>query len=103
MCTNNVQAEELKDIPSKQELIGLGVNPSKVGLLQEKLMNGEQLEADIYLEKHEDEMFSSSENPHFRKDFSNGSFIETMIEDITEEDLNIITPYSGDIEQIGGL
>lgn len=96
--------ESIKELPTpnKTELLENKVEPSKVDTLLEKMEKGIKLDSDLYLEEVSELPLASSENPYYRKDFPDGSFIESEIEDITEEvNKNMIKPLG--IEQIGGL
>lgn len=96
--------ENIKESPSlnKTELLKNKVEPTKVDTLLKKMKNGEKLDSDLYLEKVSELPLASSEKSYYRKDFPDGSFIESEIEDITEEEKNNMIQPLG-IEQIGGL
>ncbi|MEW4224037.1 hypothetical protein [Rossellomorea marisflavi] len=99
--TNDVTPVQVEEVPDKEALLENGVEPKKVDALIEKMENGEELEADKYLEEEgnkEEIMLATEENPYFRKDFADGSFIENTIEDITNE--NQFSTLA--IDQIGG-
>ncbi|MEL6117848.1 hypothetical protein P0Y67_21875, partial [Photobacterium sp. SP02] len=93
--------EKIK-VPSKVELINQGVDSSKVDKLIKKMESGKKLDADKYLEKLGDgAVLATEENPHYRKDFADGSFVENTIEDITEKE-NAKNMQLRSITQIGG-
>jgi hypothetical protein len=93
---------EKNKVPSKVELINHGANPSKVDKLVEKIKSGKKLDADKYLEKlGEEAVLATEEDPYYRKDFPDGSFVENTIEDITEEENANNISILG-ITQIGG-
>lgn len=98
--TGMANAQETQAPLEKSELLEKKVDPKKVDSLLNKMKNGSKLDSDIYLEVNGESglPLASSENTHFRKDFPDGSFIESNIEDITED--NLISPTA--IEQIGG-
>ncbi|WEZ10351.1 hypothetical protein P5663_20800 (plasmid) [Priestia flexa] len=84
--------EKAKEHPgqlSKKELLDEGVKPAKVDDLVDKMNKGKKLDSDIYVEKIAKEengaTLATSDDPHFRKDFNDGSFIESTIEDVTDE------------------
>lgn len=95
---------------TKEQLLEKGVSPKKVDKLIKKMKNGEKLDSDIYLASLEKDglELATSENSYFRKDFNDGSFIESGITDITEEvSSDQINNYDGQfstsaVEQIGG-
>lgn len=79
------------DPPNKTELLKNKVVPEKVDSLLKKMNEGVKLDSDKYLEQ--ELPLATSENQNFRKDFPDGSFVESVIEDITEEvDNNLIRP-----------
>lgn len=91
---------------SKEQLLEKGVESSKVDGLIEKMDKGEKLDSDIYLEKKP--VLATNENPVVRKDFEDGSFIESKIEDITPTE-NLLTSKTSigmstnTVKQTGGL
>lgn len=100
------KAEETKEVVDVSKLDFTKVKPEKVKGLKQKIKEGKKLDADIYIEKmskkdEQSEAMATSEDPYFRKDFPDGSFIESQVEDVTEEEnTGLITPYA--VEQIGG-
>lgn len=67
-----------------------GVDPKKIDGLKEKMKKGEKLDSDIFMENQakkvgKEEVMATSENPYIRKDFPDGSFIESSVVDVTEE------------------
>lgn len=108
----NISASSAKaETPAPVDISQLeleSVAPEKVDGLVKKIKEGKKLDADLYIEKmkksgKEKEITASSEDPYFRKDFPDGSFIESQIEDVTEEvaDENTVSIFSS-VEQIGG-
>ncbi|MGW6255316.1 hypothetical protein ACWF5S_29970 [Peribacillus butanolivorans] len=99
----NVKANEPKNSETitKEELLENGVAPEKVDTLLEKIEEGQTVDADLYVGKEENLVLATEENPNYKKVFPDGSFIESKIEDITdEENQNVISPRK--VEQIGG-
>ncbi|MFZ0446523.1 MAG: hypothetical protein WAM95_18225 [Bacillus sp. (in: firmicutes)] len=93
--------KKINEIPTKQELLERGVKHEKVDKLLNKMKSGVKLESDIFLEDSNN-ILATNENPYFRKEFSDGSFVESTIEDITEEEKDNIFSIAA-VEQIGGL
>lgn len=58
-----------------------GVEATKASQLAEKINSGQETQAEQFLEKSS--ITTSQTNPNFKKEFSDGSFIEQKIEDVT--------------------
>lgn len=58
-----------------------GVEPTKASKLASKINSGQETQAEQFLEKNS--ISVSQEVPNFKKEFSDGSFIEQKIEDVT--------------------
>lgn len=112
-----VKAEEITSTPIKSELLEQGISSKKVDKLIRKMEKGQKLDSDIYMENlikengNSEIILATEEDPEFRKDFPDGSFIESKIEDITEEENPTTNENSGSedvmlmaskIEQTGG-
>lgn len=72
------------EVLSKSELLEKGVNPKKVDTLHKKIEKGQKLDSERFIENNENLILSTNENKHFKKEFADGSFVETKITDITE-------------------
>jgi len=91
LAANAQEDVKTLDPLNKTELLKNKVDAKKVDALLKKMNKGVKLDSDKYLEQ--ELPLATSENQHFRKDFPDGSFVESVIEDITEEvDTNLISP-----------
>lgn len=80
-----------------------GVEIAKASQLAEKINSGQETQAEQFLEKNS--VTTSQTNPNFKKEFSDGSFIEQKVEDVTptksfsKDGLNRVVADTGGIGQ----
>lgn len=80
-----------------------GVEVTKTSQLAEKINSGQETQAEQFLESNS--ITTSQTNPNFKKEFSDGSFIEQKVEDVTptksfsKDGLNRVVADTGGIGQ----
>lgn len=80
-----------------------GVEVTKASQLAEKINSGQETQAEQFLESNS--ITTSQTNPNFKKEFSDGSFIEQKVEDVTptksfsKDGLNRVVADTGGIGQ----